>query len=57
MNSKGIQIFTGTSNPDLADRISAELGQALGKCKVGKFSNGETAVEIGESSKFSFDCK
>jgi len=51
MNSKGIQVFTGNSNPSLADKISSELGQALGKCKVGKFSNGETAVEIGESTR------
>lgn len=50
MNNKGIKVFSGNSNPDLAKRIAMHLGQPLAKCQVGKFSNGETMVMIGESS-------
>jgi len=49
MNNKGIKVFSGNSNPDLAKRIAINLGQPLAKCQVGKFSNGETSVIIGES--------
>jgi ribose-phosphate pyrophosphokinase len=49
MNNKGIKVFSGNSNPDLARRIAINLGQPLAKCQVGKFSNGETSVMIGES--------
>ena len=50
MNNKGIKLFTGNSNPDLARRIAQHLGQPLARCDLGKFSNGETSVTIGESS-------
>jgi len=49
MGDKGIQVFTGNSNPELADKISKELRKSLGIAEVGKFSNGETSVMIGES--------
>jgi ribose-phosphate pyrophosphokinase len=49
MNNKGIKVFTGNSNPDLAQRIAECLGISLAKCDVGKFSNGETRVTIMES--------
>jgi ribose-phosphate pyrophosphokinase len=42
-------VFTGTSNPALADAIAAYLHAPLGKARVGVFSDGETQVEIGEN--------
>jgi len=49
MNNRGIKLLAGNSNPDLAQRISHHLNIPLGKCDVGKFSNGEISVTIGES--------
>jgi len=49
-NNKGIQLFTGNSNPDLAQKIATNLGHPLASCAVGKFSNGEISVVINESS-------
>eukprot|EP01115_Flamella_aegyptia_P008699 TRINITY_DN36212_c0_g2_i1.p2 TRINITY_DN36212_c0_g2~~TRINITY_DN36212_c0_g2_i1.p2 ORF type:complete len:70 (-),score=17.03 TRINITY_DN36212_c0_g2_i1:326-535(-) len=51
MNNKGIKLFAGNSNPDLAKRIAQHLGQPLARCEVGKFANGETSVVIGESTR------
>ncbi|XP_075228944.1 phosphoribosyl pyrophosphate synthetase isoform X2 [Lycorma delicatula] len=44
-----IKVFSGTSHPDLAQRIVDRLGIELGKVVTKKFSNLETCVEIGES--------
>jgi len=41
-----VKLYTGTANPELANSIATILGIPLGKAKVGKFSNGETMVEI-----------
>ncbi|XP_055686877.1 ribose-phosphate pyrophosphokinase 1 isoform X2 [Lutzomyia longipalpis] len=44
-----IKVFSGTSHPDLAQRIVDRLGIDLGRVVTKKFSNLETCVEIGES--------
>jgi len=44
-----LKVFSGNANLGLAKRIAKVLGVELGKAKVGKFSNGETSVEIQES--------
>uniref|UniRef100_A0AAY5F2P7 ribose-phosphate diphosphokinase n=1 Tax=Electrophorus electricus TaxID=8005 RepID=A0AAY5F2P7_ELEEL len=44
-----IKIFSGSSHPDLSQKIAERLGQELGKVVTKKFSNQETCVEIGES--------
>ncbi|XP_060850892.1 ribose-phosphate pyrophosphokinase 1 isoform X1 [Rhopalosiphum padi] len=44
-----IKVFSGTSHPDLAQRIVDRLGIDVGKVVTKKFSNLETCVEIGES--------
>ncbi|KAF2898665.1 hypothetical protein ILUMI_07509 [Ignelater luminosus] len=51
LNSRmpNIKVFSGTSHPDLAQRIVDRLGIDLGKVVTKKFSNLETCVEIGES--------
>lgn len=47
--SHHIKIFTGTSHPALAEKIASHIGVPLGKCEVGRFSDGEIQVEIGEN--------
>jgi ribose-phosphate pyrophosphokinase len=39
-------VFTGNANPALAERAAHHLGIPLGKVQVGRFSDGETLVEI-----------
>jgi len=41
-----IKLFTGNANPKLAQKIAKYLGIPLGKAYVGRFSDGEVAVEI-----------
>ena len=48
MNKK-IRVFTGNSNPQIAQEICDFLGIPLGKAEVGAFSDGECSVEIHES--------
>ena len=47
MNS--LSIFTGNSNPALAERIAKYLDIPVGKASVGRFSDGEVQVEIQEN--------
>src|SRR6478672_11999584 len=42
-------LFTGNANPVLAKEIAANLGVDLGKAHVGRFSDGETTVEIQQN--------
>jgi ribose-phosphate pyrophosphokinase len=44
-----VKIFTGTSNPPLANAICASIGIELGKCTVSAFPDGETFVKIEEN--------
>jgi ribose-phosphate pyrophosphokinase len=44
-----IRIFTGNATPDLAAKITKNLGVPLGKANVSFFSDGETRVEINEN--------
>lgn len=48
-DSKRLRIFTGNSNPALAEEIAAYLGVKVGSAFVGHFNNGETQVIIDES--------
>ncbi len=48
-HGKNIKIFTANSNPEFAQKIAEHLGLALGKAEVGKFSDGEVYVNIGET--------
>ena len=49
MISKKLDIFTGTSNPDLAKEVSKMLGIRISAADVGYFSDGELKVEIEEN--------
>jgi ribose-phosphate pyrophosphokinase len=44
-----MMIFTGNANPALAQKVSGKLHIPLGNADVGKFSDGEVAVEINEN--------
>lgn len=48
MSSK-MMVFTGNANPELAHKVASRLYLALGKAQVGKFSDGEVAVELNEN--------
>ena len=42
-------LFTGNANPALAQEIATNLGITMGKAAVGRFSDGETTVEIQQN--------
>jgi len=46
MSVDNMVVFTGNANPALAERVAQHLGIPLGKAQVGRFSDGETLVEI-----------
>ena len=48
MSSK-MMVFTGNANPELAQKVASRLYLSLGKANVGKFSDGEIAVELNEN--------
>ena len=48
-NANGFKIFSGNSNLALARAVCAQLERPLSKATVGRFSDGEIQVEIGEN--------
>ncbi len=46
MSLDNMMVFTGNANPALAEKVAHHLGMPLGKAHVGRFSDGETLVEI-----------
>lgn len=49
MSVDNMAVFTGNANPALAEQVVQHLGIPLGKAHVGRFSDGETLVEIMEN--------
>ena len=47
--TNGLTIFSGNSNPELAQQICAYLDMPLGGAKVKTFSDGELQIEIDEN--------
>ncbi len=47
--SRDFRLFAGNSNPKLSAAIARELGRPLADVTVGRFSDGEIQVEIGEN--------
>jgi len=45
----GMVVFTGNANPELARDIVQNLRIPMGKCRVGRFSDGEVSCEIDEN--------
>lgn len=48
-STKRMLVFTGTSNPELAEGIARHLGVELGNVKIRQFANGEIYVRYLES--------
>jgi ribose-phosphate pyrophosphokinase len=48
LHGKDIKIFAGNSNRALAEEIADKIGIPVGIASVGRFSDGEAAVNIGE---------
>lgn len=49
MSASNMMVFTGNANPRLAMDIAGYLSLPLGKITVGRFSDGEVMVDIGEN--------
>ena len=49
MPNHNLMLFSGNSNPQLAEDIAKHLGVKLGACSIGRFSDGEIMVEINEN--------
>lgn len=49
MSSKKVRLFSGSSNPKLAERICLDLGVELGNVKLSRFKSGEIYVHYEES--------
>ena len=49
MSAANMMLFTGNSNPRLAEDAASYLNMPLGKCTVGRFSDGEVMVEVIEN--------
>ena len=47
-HGKGIKVFTGNSNPALAERICKHLGVNIGSCTATNFADGECSISINE---------
>ncbi len=44
-----MRLFCGNANPPLSEAIASQLGTDLGDMEVGRFADGEVAVEVNES--------
>ena len=49
MSDDTIALFAGNANPHLAHEIARHLAMPLGRCDVGRFSDGEVNVEVIEN--------
>ncbi len=49
MSFERMRVFTGTANPKLAEAVCRHLNISLGRCVVGRFSDGEVMVEVMEN--------
>jgi len=47
--ANNLMVFTGNANPVLAEKIARYIGIPLGDAQIGKFSDGEIAVEVREN--------
>jgi len=45
----GIKIFSGRSNPVLAEKIAQEIGEPLGEREIVNFSDGEIWVKYSDN--------
>ncbi len=55
MSEPHVRIFAGNSNPALVRALCSHLDVPLSRAEVGRFSDGETSVEIAENAR-GLDC-
>ena len=46
-----MRVFTGNANPKLAEAVCRHLNTSLGRCVVGRFSDGEIHIRIRENTR------
>src|SRR5512137_1043473 len=49
MSFERMRVFTGNANPKLAEAVVRHMNISLGRCIVGRFSDGEVNVELLEN--------
>jgi ribose-phosphate pyrophosphokinase len=49
LDDRNLTLFSGTAHPELAQSIARHLGIQTGRINVGRFSDGESSVEIMEN--------
>jgi len=49
MIHRKLRLFSGTSNPPLAQAVSTEIGMPLGEISIRRFSDGEIFLQYGET--------
>ena len=49
MHFERMRVFTGNANPKLAEAVVRHMNISLGRCIVGRFSDGEVMVELLEN--------
>ena len=49
MSFERMRVFTGNANPKLAEAVVRHMNISLGRCIVGRFSDGEVIVELLEN--------
>ena len=49
MSFERMRVFTGNANPKLAEAVVRHMNISLGRCIVGRFSDGEVMVELLEN--------
>src|SRR5713101_9140864 len=49
MTFERMRIFTGNGNPKLAEAVVRHMNISLGRCIVGRFSDGEVMIELLEN--------
>src|SRR5206468_12965023 len=49
MTFERMRIFTGNANPKLAEAVVRHMNISLGRCIVGRFSDGEVMIELLEN--------
>ncbi len=47
-HGKEVKVFSGNSNPALAQAICDQLGKKHGNCEVSSFADGEVSINLGE---------
>ena len=50
-SKKKMLLFTGSSNPELAEKVAGELGTSLASVDKKQFASGEIYIRLEESAR------